>query len=372
MEGVSLPPEKSPPTRISIQDYDYPIPAIHINHNCSSSKPCEHQQAAKSKTVWPKSDKITLTCKGNGNPEPQYEWFKKDNNNSILSEKSFYVIENVIQNNSGVYICEVYNIIDDVIYRKSNSVEIDIVHVDELPSSQDSSLMKTFIGILASNVSINQSIIGLLGTNVTHLTCSFIQSKEARLLSIDITAKNRTEDFEDKKPIAIFKPGKATLIWRISFRIHSKVSNDQGDISEGNDYEEIDSVFYQEVNLSNERIETSNQPITDEEGALENIPISTSSSSTASDITLIHSYINTHIFNIKEHLQMSADNETLLNHPNELGNDNIDTDDTFVYDYSESDTLQVHQYVNTTSLRVPKIYQDLNHTTADTTQIRVS
>ncbi|CAC5386251.1 unnamed protein product [Mytilus coruscus] len=69
---------------------------------------------------------ITLTCKGNGNPEPTYIWFEEGKNNHILSNKSVYVIENVIGNQSGVYICEVYNIIEDVNYRKSNSVKIDI------------------------------------------------------------------------------------------------------------------------------------------------------------------------------------------------------------------------------------------------------
>lgn len=29
---------------------------------------------------------------------------------------------------------------------------------------------------------------------------------------MEITAKNRTEDFDDKKPIAIFKPGKAAKL----------------------------------------------------------------------------------------------------------------------------------------------------------------
>lgn len=91
--------------------------AVQVNHVNISKQPNQ-------KLYGPKSDKITLTCKGNANPEPHYEWFKKENNNTILSSKSFYVIDNVKQNKSGVYICEVYNIIDDVIYRQSNSVEI--------------------------------------------------------------------------------------------------------------------------------------------------------------------------------------------------------------------------------------------------------
>lgn len=71
-----------------------------------------------------KTENITLTCIGNGNPKATYVWFKKGQHSNILSNKSFYVIENVIRNNSGVYICEGYNIIEDILYRKYNSVEI--------------------------------------------------------------------------------------------------------------------------------------------------------------------------------------------------------------------------------------------------------
>lgn len=82
---------------------------VQINHVIISNQPNRKQYGQK-------SDEMTLTCKGNGNPEPYYNWFKKQNSNIILSKKSFfYVIEHVIQNNSGMYICEVYNIIEDVL-----------------------------------------------------------------------------------------------------------------------------------------------------------------------------------------------------------------------------------------------------------------
>ncbi|CAC5411561.1 unnamed protein product [Mytilus coruscus] len=146
----------------------------------------------------------------------------------------------------------------------------------------------------------------------------------------------------------------------------SELSDNQEDISEDNDYEEIGSVSYEEVDMSNNMIETSNEPIDDGEIVSETIPISACPSSSRSNITMIHFYVNTNIFNTNEHIKMSADNETVSNHPNELGNDNIGIDDTFVNENSESFTIQDHQYVNMTSPIVPNIYEDLNHSTVDT------
>ncbi|XP_071181376.1 uncharacterized protein [Mytilus edulis] len=87
-----------------------------------------------------KTNNITLNCRGTGNPQPTYTWFKKGQNDSLLSNKSVYVITNVIRNRSGVYICEVYNSIDNINFRKAKSVEIHIV--DDLQSSQESGWWK--------------------------------------------------------------------------------------------------------------------------------------------------------------------------------------------------------------------------------------
>ncbi|XP_071181282.1 basal cell adhesion molecule-like [Mytilus edulis] len=78
---------------------------------------------------------INLTCKGDGNPRPHYKWFRQENTRRILSSTYLYIIEDVVQNNSDVYICEVYSTIDDIEYNENFSVEIDIV--DELLSSKE-------------------------------------------------------------------------------------------------------------------------------------------------------------------------------------------------------------------------------------------
>lgn len=69
--------------------------------------------------------KITLTCKGSGNPDPIYKWFKEENT-SILARTSLYIIDDIHQNNSGIYICEAYNTIDDITYSANCSVNIGI------------------------------------------------------------------------------------------------------------------------------------------------------------------------------------------------------------------------------------------------------
>lgn len=73
-----------------------------------------------------KTDQINLTCKTIGNPEPEYRWFKQDNKRNILSGTNIYVIGNVNRNSSGIYICEAFNIINNVVYRNSYAVAIDI------------------------------------------------------------------------------------------------------------------------------------------------------------------------------------------------------------------------------------------------------
>ncbi|CAC5425224.1 unnamed protein product [Mytilus coruscus] len=87
-----------------------------------------------------KTPTINVTCKGDGNPKPTYRWFRQENTRSILSSTNLYIIEDVVQNNSGVYICEAYNTIDDIEYNANYSVKIDIV--DELWSSTESESLK--------------------------------------------------------------------------------------------------------------------------------------------------------------------------------------------------------------------------------------
>lgn len=79
-----------------------------------------------------KTDNITLTCTANGNPKPQYIWFKENNSNNVISRTNHYVIDDVIRNNSGIYICESYNNINNVNFTHSNSVKINIGELSKI------------------------------------------------------------------------------------------------------------------------------------------------------------------------------------------------------------------------------------------------
>ncbi|CAG2251548.1 unnamed protein product [Mytilus edulis] len=78
-----------------------------------------------------KTPTITLTCTGDGNPKPTYKWFRQENRRNIISSTNLYIIEDVIQNNSGLYICEAYNTLEDVKYYANNSVQIEIGEMRE-------------------------------------------------------------------------------------------------------------------------------------------------------------------------------------------------------------------------------------------------
>ncbi|CAC5386250.1 unnamed protein product [Mytilus coruscus] len=68
------------------------------------------------------------------------------------------------------------------------------------------------MGTLAANVSISPNITGLLGNKDTDLTCSFFLEKNEHIFNVALIAKNITEDFHDKKPIAIFIPENAAKL----------------------------------------------------------------------------------------------------------------------------------------------------------------
>ncbi|CAC5386238.1 unnamed protein product [Mytilus coruscus] len=110
MEGATL-TEKSQTTRILVK--------VDVRDLTITKQP--------NKTQYDRNTaQIKLTCKGNGNPEPTYKWFREENTRIILAWGNIYIIEDVKQNNSGMYICEAYNTIDGIMYNTNYSVDIAI------------------------------------------------------------------------------------------------------------------------------------------------------------------------------------------------------------------------------------------------------
>ncbi|XP_052075617.1 uncharacterized protein LOC127713055 isoform X2 [Mytilus californianus] len=86
-------------------------------------------------------------------------------------------------------------------------------------------IFRHLTGTLAAKVSINQNITGLLGSNDTHLTCSFFLEKGEQMLSVQINAKNITEDFDNvTMPIAIFIPWKTAKLLPLGTYLSSRVT----------------------------------------------------------------------------------------------------------------------------------------------------
>lgn len=60
---------------------------------------------------------ISLNCTADGNPKPNYLWYK-DNRIEAISTSKTLTITNVTTTNSGIYTCIVINTFNGVIYTK--------------------------------------------------------------------------------------------------------------------------------------------------------------------------------------------------------------------------------------------------------------
>lgn len=74
---------------------------------------------------------IHLNCKSDGNPEPYYQWYKKNHNESISHGENF-TITDVNITNSGVYTCTVSNTFNGYTYTNASNVQIDITYKGKL------------------------------------------------------------------------------------------------------------------------------------------------------------------------------------------------------------------------------------------------
>lgn len=143
--------------------------------------------------------------------------------------------------------------------------------------------------------------------------------------------------------------------------MQSALSGDQDNVYIDNEYEEIESVSYHSVNWRNYSFETNNKPSTADDES-NNRP---NSSISGSDITMIHSYVNTNINNSNKQLNQSNRNESHSNRSNESVYCNTMTDNhdnSFSSASSECESPPLLQYVNIAGSDVQNSYEDLKHT----------
>ncbi|CAG2199633.1 unnamed protein product [Mytilus edulis] len=75
---------------------------------------------------------ISLNCTADGNPKPNYIWYK-DNQIEAISTSENLTIRNVTTANSGIYICSVTNTVNGVISRKHVMLHVCITKVNATP-----------------------------------------------------------------------------------------------------------------------------------------------------------------------------------------------------------------------------------------------
>ncbi|XP_052072186.1 uncharacterized protein LOC127710399, partial [Mytilus californianus] len=70
---------------------------------------------------------ILLTCKSDGNPKPNYQWYK-ENHNEVINTTESWTITDLNVTNSEVYTCNVSNTFNGGTYTKSGKVRVNIIN----------------------------------------------------------------------------------------------------------------------------------------------------------------------------------------------------------------------------------------------------
>ncbi|CAC5388060.1 unnamed protein product [Mytilus coruscus] len=126
---------------------------------------------------------IYLTCKSDGNPKPNYHWYKENHNERISTSENLTIVD-MNKTNSGVYTCTVSNTFNGGTYTNSANVRVDIIN--------------------------KGNKAGLLGDNGTETECSYTQENIILQLSESFMAFNKSSStFET---IATYIPDQTPLL----------------------------------------------------------------------------------------------------------------------------------------------------------------
>ncbi|XP_071175400.1 cell adhesion molecule 3-like isoform X2 [Mytilus edulis] len=115
------------------------------------------------------SDPITLTCWGAGNPIPKYTWYREAND-TILSNTSSYVINDVIVENGGEYICVIENMVDGRLFNDSSAINIiigpNVTSSSPAPSSSPTGQSSSTVVVVGGQDSVDDNIPAIIGGSV--------------------------------------------------------------------------------------------------------------------------------------------------------------------------------------------------------------
>ncbi|CAG2232533.1 unnamed protein product [Mytilus edulis] len=114
------------------------------------------------------SDPITLTCWGAGNPIPKYTWYREAND-TILSNTSSYVINDVTVENGGKYVCVIENMVDGRLFNDSSAFNIligpNVTSSSPAPSSSPTGQPSSTV-VVGGQDSVDDNLPAIIGGSV--------------------------------------------------------------------------------------------------------------------------------------------------------------------------------------------------------------
>ncbi|XP_076109506.1 uncharacterized protein LOC143078528 [Mytilus galloprovincialis] len=218
------------------------------------------------------SDPITLTCWGAGNPIPKYTWYREAND-TILSNTSSYVINDVIVENGGEYICVIENMVDGRLFNDSSAFNIIIESITTEADTTESitTEFSTFHDVAdtsESQTTQNMLIISDATTNFvsTDYTMSFEVSTTNEPVTFPITFESTfaTEELTTEQQYTTMSQSITTNIFETSAEQYATTAEES---TTQNDATTQNEATTQEFSTTNEKSTTFQQVTTSEESS---------------------------------------------------------------------------------------------------------
>ncbi|XP_071131772.1 uncharacterized protein [Mytilus edulis] len=150
---------------------------------------------------------IYFICKSDGNPKPNYQWYKKNNDKPIKDSENF-TITDMNKTDSGIYTCNVSNTFNGDIYKKAVNVQINITEKADISTTQSSSIGSSPGVDKKENKSEGNlgHVAGIVGAVVAVIVVIIVIIACKRRKSKSPTFKNVSKSFDDSKPKPVTEP----------------------------------------------------------------------------------------------------------------------------------------------------------------------